>query len=366
MSPAAVLAEYQDIIKQYRSNDTIGALHALLGHDGSWLTTAVGALARDAVSLQDLKAAVLLHTEAVVGQWVTGEAMLLQLSAARELVELRTGSTSPLALLRRSGQAPYRLPDDFRRRWHLVIAWSLQKNLQFPALIAHLDTTIGRYRDDPDVLLTQGTFYESLSWSPRSPGEWDVAAPRLLTSATRSRRGQLGEAERAFSAALQGSPAPDEARLRLGRVLTELERPDEALALLTPLETETGATRAAGAAESLSPGDNRPGVTADRSAASWQYLVTLFIGAAEERLHHFDRAIEAYRRAAAIVPQCQTPWVALSAAERASGDPLAAADAVVNIATTGRQCVDQWWDYRYGSWAWRGEPVLAAMRGEVR
>jgi Tetratricopeptide repeat len=363
-SAAAVLAEYQDIIRQYRSDDTIGALHALLGHDPAWVSTAVGALSRDSgVSLQDVKDAVLVHTEAIVGQWVTVEGLPLQLAAARELIDLR-GSASPLAILRRGAQVPYRLPDDFRRRWHLVVAWSLQKSLQYPTLIAHLDTTIQRYRDDPDVLLTQGTFYEALGSTPTSPGEWDVAAPRLLTSATRTRRGQLGEAERTLRAALQTSPELDEARLRLGRVLTELGRPGEALATLAPLDADASGT--AGAAENLSPDRSRARTMADRWSASRPYLVKLFIGSAEERLGHFDRAIEAYRAAAAMLPQCQTPLVALSAALRASGDQVAAADAVLRIATTAKQCIDPWWDYRYGSWAWRAEPVLAAMRGDVR
>jgi len=324
------------------------------------------------VSLQDVKAAVLVHTEAVVGQWVTGEDMLFQLSVARELVDLRTGSAlragsaSPLALLRRSAQAPFRLPEEFRRRWHLVIAWSLQRTLQFPTLVAHLDTTIGRYRDDPDVLLTQGTFYESLGWTARSPGDWDVAAPRLLTSATRNRRGQLAEAERAFRAALQASPALNEARLRLGRVLTELGRPDDALAMLAPLEIDVGAAGVVSQVRSSSGRGDGQRTTDDRLPTSWPYMIKLFIGSAEEHLGHFDRAIDAYRAAAAIQPQCQTPWVALSAALRASGDQIGAADAVLKSATTGRQCLDPWWDYRYGSWAWRAEPVLAAMREEAR
>jgi tetratricopeptide (TPR) repeat protein len=364
---AAVLAEYQDIIKQYRSDDTVGALHTLLGHDRNWVMTAVGALARDpGVQLQEVKAAVLVHTETIAGQWVTGEDVQLQLSAARELIDLRVGSSPPLGLLRRGAQAPYRLPDEFRRRWHLVIAWSLQRALQYPMLIAHLDTMIARYRDDPDVLLTQGTFYESLGWMTTSPSDWDVTAPRLLTSATRSRRGQLGEAERALRAALQAAPALDEARLRLGRVLTELGRSDDALAMLAPLEAEADAAVAPTTAGGLSGRRDSSGTLADRLSTRWQYMVKLFIGSAEERRGHFDRSIEAYRAAVDILPQCQTPWVALSAALRASGDPIAAADAVLKIATINRQCQDPWWEYRYGSWAWRTEPLLVAMRAEVR
>jgi hypothetical protein len=54
-SAAAVLAEYQDIIRQYLDDDTIGALHALLSHDRAWVSTAVGALCELGVSLQDVK-----------------------------------------------------------------------------------------------------------------------------------------------------------------------------------------------------------------------------------------------------------------------------------------------------------------------
>jgi len=213
------------------------------------------------------------------------------------------------------------------------------------------------------VLLTQGTFYETLGWTATPPGEWDVVAPRLLTSPTRSRRGQLEEAERTLRAALDASPALDEARLRLGRVLTELGRPGEALTTLAPLYADASGTPVA--VENSSPG-SRARTMNERWSASRPYLVKLFIGSAEERLGHFDRAIEAYRAAAAMQPKCQTPWVALSAALRASGDQVAAADVVLKIATTATQCHDPWWDYRYGSWAWRAEPLFAAMRGEVR
>ena len=332
LSPRLVLSDYRADIERYRHGDAVEALRHLLSHGRPWLAEAVDGLAGAAeVTTEDLQAAVLMHTEAATDGWVHNDDAVVQLSAAKRYIDLR----------RRGGGSANRLPADFRRDWHLVVAWYLQREMQYPTLIGHLDTSIARHRADPEVLLAQGTFYEIFGWSDKPPGQWVIVAPRLLTSATRNRRGLLQESERVLRLALQGSPALDEARLRLGRVLTELGRPDEAVAMLKPLES----------ADPTSP---------------FTYLAMLFTGAAEERLRHLDQAVTAYQAAASLRPQCQTPWVALSAVLRARGDDDASYGMLLRTAAAGTRCADPWWNYKDGQWAWRLEATLDAMRAKVR
>ena len=331
LSPRLVLSDYRADIAQYRHGDAVDSLRHLLSHGRPWVAVAVEALARSAdASTEDLQAAVLMHTEAATGGWVHNDDAVLQLSAAKQFIDLRRG-----------GNSTFRLPADFRRNWHLVVAWCLQRELQYPTLIGHLDTALARYRDDPELLLAQGTFYEIFGWSEKPPGDWVIVAPRLLTSATRTRRGLLLEAERALRRALLGAPALEEARLRLGHVLTELGRPDEAVAMLKPLQSTD-------------------------QTLPFAYLATLFVGAALERLHHLDQAATAYQQAASLRPQCQTPWVALSAVLRAKGEDDASYGMLLRTAAAGTRCADPWWDYKYGQWAWRLEATLDAMRAQVQ
>lgn len=330
-SSRVALAEYRDAVRHYRSGDTVQAMQGLLAHSRPWFAVAVEAMAGSAdASVEDLEAAALMHTEAFAGAWVRDDEVPLHLSAAMRFIDLGRGRLA-------SG---YRLPDGFRRTWHLLAAWYLQSAQQYLALIEHLDTTIGRYPDDPDVLLAQGTFYEIFGWSATLPRHPAAPAPRLLTSAMRNQSGLLLEAERVFRAALGQSPGLDEARLRLGRVLTELGRPAEALSVLAPL---------------ASSGD-----------APFAYLAAMFSGAAHERLGHFDQAIEAYRSAASRNPQCQTPLVALAAALRARGDEDASYDLALRTAMAGSRCADPWWSYKSGQWPWRAAAALGALRAAVR
>jgi tetratricopeptide (TPR) repeat protein len=122
-------------------------------------------------------------------------------------------------------------------------------------------------------------------------------------------------------------------------MMNELDRPDEALALLKPI------------------GDGE-------APAPLKYLALLFEGAAEQRRNDLDKAIAAYRAAAVRYPGCQTPEVALSNALRNKGERAAALGMLLRVAVAGSQCDDPWWSYHFGQ-AGQFDSALQEMRKDV-
>jgi tetratricopeptide (TPR) repeat protein len=103
------------------------------------------------------------------------------------------------------------------------------------------------------------------------------------------------DAERSFREALALSPETPEARIRLGKLLLDRQRPREAEPLLDE---------------------------ADRKAADdrQRYLARLFLGRAAERGARPEDAVAAYRRALEVLPQGQAARLGLALAlERSSG-----------------------------------------------
>jgi tetratricopeptide (TPR) repeat protein len=324
------LNAYAAMVGRYRQGQIDAAIEDVTTRDRRWIEEALRLLERAEWPAVDLEAAALLHTEAA---W-DGRAQSLsarQLSAAEWIV---TRSIS--------------VPTEFRRRWYLLVTWHLQSELRFEDLARHVDAMVTRFPADGDVLLALGSLYEVLGWSRESPidlsravaearGIPDDPHPAILRSLEdRGQRKIQEEAAGAFRHALTVSPSLDEARLRLARMMNELDRPDEALALLKPI------------------GDGE-------APAPLKYLALLFEGAAEQRRNDLDKAIAAYRAAAVRYPGCQTPEVALSNALRNKGERAAALGVLLRAAVAGSQCNDPWWSYRFGQ-AGRFDSALQDLR----
>jgi tetratricopeptide (TPR) repeat protein len=331
------LNAYAAMVGRYRQGQIDAAIEDVTTRDRRWIEEALRLLDRAEWPAVDLEAAALLHTEAA---WdVRAESLSARHLSAAEWIVNRSIS----------------VPTEFRRRWYLLVTWHLQSELRFEDLARHVDAMVKRFPVDGEVLLALGSLYESLGWSRGSPidvsrpapagppGERGAPAdlhPAILKSIEgRGQRRIHEEAAATFRRALSVSPSLDEARLRLGRVLNELDRPDEALALLKPL---------------------REGV----ETTSLKYLAWLFAGAAEQRRNDFDAAIAAYRTAAAQYPACQTPLVALSHALRNKGERAAALGVLLRATVVGSQCDDPWWSYHFGQ-AWRFDSALRELRKDV-
>ena len=144
----------------------------------------------------------------------------------------------------------------------------------------YVDAAEHQFPDDADVLLTAGSFAETLAW-PRLGAMGNVPA-WLRRRGTRAQLLETAETKRRHALALV--PDLSEARLRLARVLHERQQPAEALQTLAPL---------------FAVQDSRV-----------LYLARLFAGAAAEALERLADAGAHYRAAVHVRPELATPHVA--------------------------------------------------------
>ena len=86
---------------------------------------------------------------------------------------------------------------------------------------------------------------------------------------------------------------------------------------------------------------------------SWtQYNAWLFLGVAEQSLGRVNRARESFDQAAALYPQAQSAYLALSQLARRSGDRSGALQAIrqmLSLPGSDRQREDPWPTYLQGS-----------------
>ena len=150
-------------------------------------------------------------------------------------------------------------------------------------------------------------------------------------------RTSLVIAENEYQHALKADETNTEARVHLGRVLF--------------LRKEMTAARELFAV-----------VTKDSSQpARWRYLAQLFAGAIDEFDHDWASAGQHYRAACSLLPMQQTPYIALSFAERAAGRERQAREVMAewaDLPSTDED--DPWSGYQNGAF---DQEALAALRG---
>jgi tetratricopeptide (TPR) repeat protein len=258
-------------------------------------------------------AAALLHTDLFLARVKkTGTRDNLQLGFADQLLALYTG---------RAARVPSKL------RMTLVLAWIRQIIGDGERLRAQLLSAQQEFPAEPAVALAEGCLEEA------------AASPRYAQH--NASRVALGRAEVHYRRALTLEPGFAEARVRLGYVLFRLGRFDEATRELER-------------------------AVEDAQDPYVSYLGTLFLGAVRERAGRLTEAIDVYRKARAIGPECQIAAVALSHALFLTGDRTAAA-AVARDATSMNpaDCEDAWWSYDYGQ-ARKIDETMDALRLEIR
>jgi tetratricopeptide (TPR) repeat protein len=331
----SVADEYMATVDRYRGGEIDAAIRELRSHDGPWVAEALESVQRSHWATVDLEAAALLHVETALSPHTSYLSREPHLAAAWRILDVDHGT---------------RLPQEFQQRLYLLVAWYLQAEWRLDDLAVHMDLLVKHFPSDAATLLTLGSLYETLGWFreppidlvPRRTWRRSSTSPRpqvLKAIEGRNQRRILEEAAATFRRALTTSPDMDEAQLRLGHVLIELNRPDEALQELGPLrERET--------------------------AARFKYVAALFEGRVHQSAGRPESAEEAYGFASTLYPGCQTPWIALSEVLRARGDRSAAGGMLLRAAVKGPQCDDPWLDYKNGQ-AWRFDSVLARTRHEV-
>jgi tetratricopeptide (TPR) repeat protein len=346
----ARLQSYLECVNLLRAGQPDNAVVTLLGHGDGWLTATLPEVlpavrARDwRLGERDIEAAILLHLGAFRYPGVLPSVMRNQLDAAWNL----------------AAAAGERIPRDFLRDCRLVVIWSLQRDRDIENVIVQLGEALGDFPDDAELLVSLGSAWEWMATEPdagtmrfrenRATGAIAIRPPRgtqsdgvllnLAAPLIYERCASL------YEKALRRSPAPDEARLRLGRVLLLIGRPNEALRALGPLRT---------------------GAAADRPR-EFRYLLALVQGRAWLAAGQAGAAVGAYREALALYPGCQTSQVALSAALRAAGDQAGARSVMAAMLAPNQQfgCVkNPWLDYLVGQ-PWRLEALVSRLASEVR
>ena len=161
------------------------------------------------------------------------------------------------------------------------------------------------FTQDDEVLFLAGAMHETLA----SPSMQRGVVTRTVRGVTfvDTERAELTRAEELFRRALKVNPNHVEARMRLGHVLAQRGRTDDALVEL----------RAAGSAS------RDPLVS---------YYAALLIGRADTDV---DSARAAFQRATTLFPRAQTPRLGLSEIELRSGNRQAAAKELEPIWTLG-------------------------------
>ena len=277
----------------------------------------------------DIEALALLHTEAAIrcDRLSTEEAS--HANWARQLLELFDG---------------LRVDQTFRRRWHVAWGAHLQSTLRLKELANHLHDALRMWPDDPDLLTMTGSMYES--WSHRAiilrfDSDYVPMQSRLQRERP-DRRNSRTLAESYYRRALDLQPSLFDARLRLGRMLLEADRFDEALAQVTRASERA-----------TSPKEH--------------YLARLFLGRVHAGAGRWSESVAAHTAAGGLLADCQSWALALSYALLKLGakDEALAQVRIALERSNPARCEDPWWEYEFG-YGRRADALLEQLREELR
>jgi hypothetical protein len=315
-SPSSRATSYFELIEGYvNGGDEAGIVEELIARtaeDPNWLRQidVVGGI----ISPRLLRAAAILHTVA----------MLKQTSRAGTNTHYKAAK-SALDRLRSRGE------QDFYVCGQVVLS-SILLSVGQPDEARRLpDSRV------PDLLLLQGAISEAMAADSFLGRDRSSATTHSATlgSVAGDRHVLLLNAERSLREAAAADPGLVEARVRLGRVLSLEDRPDQAVTELT------GALQVAN--------DSFLG-----------YLSALFLGGVLEQIGRAGDAERAYRTAIAFYPEAQTANIALL--HLLFADPAASPvwrSARASLISARQR--DPWMVYRYAQY-WQIDARLATMR----
>ena len=234
--------------------------------------------------------------------------------------------------------------DPIVAQWYRAIGAYFAKERLFADAQVHFAHARDVVPDSPHVLFGEASLNEAFG-APRIQNYVRVTTlPNgLYIRGVDSAAAHWKRAEGLLRRALAIDPAFVEARLRLGRVLIQQQKPDEGLPLVEQAATE-------------SP---------DRVI---QYFGLLFAGDAQLALGRAADARRSYERAIEQFPHAQAARLGLGSALRASSDGSEALQAMLPTLTkapSSRAGDDPWWDYYDGD-ASQVEALLGQLRGPFR
>ena len=211
------------------------------------------------------------------------------------------------------------------RLWYQAVGSHLLEIHDFTEAQPHVARGLELFPRDAELQFQRGFLHEAQAW----PGI-QAAVERQIASlppaqraryrpGVRSAGAEQADALAAFTKAVQLDPDHHEARIRLGRALIQAGDAERAAAeLATALERTDHPTQT--------------------------YLAQLFLGRAEEQRGRIAEARAAYREAARLFPDAQSPHFALSQLEMQAGR-RDAAGALFEFLGESPDGEDPWWRY---------------------
>ncbi len=320
---------YDKLLDRYRS----GAIEGAIADLRKLLTAGNGQRqinrwidgARASNRRTDLQGVLLLITEAMMAIWDTddpfpfGRLAPYMIPVQRLHVELK--------------EMDARTP--FLKAWYLL--WEsfrhVHGNQRVPTELDFMPAALAAFPSDGRVLLAAGSRYE-LAWSISLEN-----AHRNLEREPLGLTKLLGTARDYLRRSLAADSGEGEARLRLARVLLELNE----LSSVAPI---------------LSSHDWTP------EGPAFEYLARLFEGDLHERKGDREAAAAAYDRAITLVDAPQSALVAKAHLAHLDGRRAEAAETVALVLSGNVKGADPWWPFVRGQ-AWRFAAYRKAAHAQV-
>jgi tetratricopeptide (TPR) repeat protein len=222
----------------------------------------------------------------------------------------------------RNGPEPADGPeaDDTVRRFYLAGCAHMLRIRRIET--AYFSHALALFPNDPDLLFFAASAHEMFAGARMQAVMRSLKVPRDVSFDVHDAASELRLAEQLYRRALERNPTLIEARIRLGRVLGQRGRHDEAVAQL------------------------KQGLSATEPLL--QYYANLFLGGEYEALENGAEARQSYERASALDPTAQSPWLGLSRVADRAGDRAAAraaVDRVFQLPSSEPERGDPWWVY---------------------
>lgn len=343
-SQAVPSPEYSRLVSRYRSGDPAGALSAL----GGW------AQARLECDLKGLEAAARRAAKCarcpeklVFDRFSLRAALLLHADReAQEKLRPPVSEQPPPSC----GTGPHarmverladllllvdREPADFLRRVYLGVARHAHWSHCLSTAQHWARAGLKRFPRDGPLLLTLGIAAENDAFHERAP----TSRSRGMSA---KQRALWEDARRTFEDALAADPELHEARLRLGRVLWRLGKPEAARAYFEL-------------------------VVSGNPEASLLYLARLFLGRLHQDEGRLTEAEKEYSAALAIRPTSEPAAVAVSYVRQLTGNPEGAREVLNRVLVHARRRteLDPFIDYLMAH-ASSGQRILERLRADSR
>ena len=236
-----------------------------------------------------------------------------------------------------SAKRPAPGSDAMVRMWYRATATWMQWHADYET--AHLQRAREIFPTDPDLLFLSACIHETYAGNRIQNAIHALVLPPGVQTSVGSPRDELRTAERFLRRALDARPSFIEAQLHMGRVLSLLGRPADAVGHLT---------------KAIAATDDQ----------LLLYYGHLFLGAGYQAVRQDPQSRAAYERAASLFPRAQAPHLGLSQLARRRGERAAALDAmqaVFKIGAAATSADDPWWWY-YTSQGRGADDLLSALR----